>query len=270
MDYYSILGVNKSASPEEIKKAYRKLAMKYHPDKGGDEAKFKEINTAYDVLGDPQKRAEYDNPQARFNSQSFNFNGTDFDFADIFSHAFGGPPRRQRRNKDITIVLNLELEDIVTGKQLASRYRLYSGRVAEANIDIPPGVDHGTGIRFEGLGDDSIPHLSKGDLIVKVKIKRHPVWDKQGKDLYATYKLDVFDCLLGTSIQVDTLEGKRLQLNIPQGTQPGTTFSIPAHGLPDVRTGSQGNAYVRIGAVIPKIEDAKILEKIQEIRNEIS
>lgn len=270
MDYYSILGVPRTASQDEIKKAYRKLAMQHHPDKGGDENKFKEINTAYDTLSDPQKRAEFDNPQPRFNSQSFNFNGTDFDFADVFGQAFGGMPRRQRRNKDITIVLNLELEDIVTGKQLASRYRLYSGRIAEANIDIPPGIDQGTGIRFEGLGDDTIAQLPKGDLIVRVKIKNHAEWDRDGKNLHLTKKIDVFDCLLGTSIEINTIDGRRLQMTVPQGTQPGTTFSIAGQGLPDMKTGTRGNAYIKIAASIPKIEDTSILDKLQEIRNEIS
>ena len=270
MDYYSILGLSKNANQDEIKKAYRSLAMKHHPDRGGDSTTLQKINEAYATLKDPQKRAAYDNPQPQFNSQGFNFNNTDFNFEDIFGQAFGGAGRRQRRNKDITIVLNLQLEDIITGKQLASRYRLYSGRIAEANIDIPPGIDHGSGIRFEGLGDDSITHLPKGDLIVRVKIKRHPVWDKQGRDLYTAYKISAFDCILGTSVQVDTLEGKRLQINIPQGTQPGTTFSIPGHGLPDVRTGTRGNAFIKINTVIPKIEDSDILDKIKEIKNETS
>lgn len=269
MDYYSILGVSKDATQDDVKKAYRKLAMKHHPDRGGDAAELQKINEAYSVLGDADKRSQYDNPQSRFDTSFMNGAGM-HDFEDIFAQAFGRRQARQRRNRDITIVVSLDLEDVLTGKQLTSRYRLHSGRTNEANIDIPAGVDHGVGIRYQSLGDDSISHLPAGDLIVKVKIKKHPVWEKQNKDLYTTMTLDVFDCMLGTSLQIDTIEGKKLQLNIPKGTQTNTVFSIPNHGLPDMRSGTKGNAYIKIATVIPNIKNDTVLRKIADIKNEIS
>jgi curved DNA-binding protein len=266
MDYYSVLGVTKSANQDDIKRAYRKLAMQHHPDKGGDEAKFKQINEAYSALGDPAKRAEYDNPQ----THSFNFNNTHFDFNDIFSQAFGGGGRRQRANRDVTIAVTLDLEDVVKGKKLVARYALPSGKIEESNIDIPPGVDQGLGIRFEGLGDNSISHLPRGDLIVRIKIKNHPVWRREGRDLFIIKKIDIFDCMLGTTVEIETLDNKRLQVTIPPGTQPNAVFNLPGYGISDIRTGTSGNAYMQISATVPKISDANILIQLESIRNEIS
>jgi curved DNA-binding protein len=265
MDYYSVLGVTKSANQDDIKRAYRKLAMQHHPDKGGDEAKFKQINEAYSVLSDPNQRAQYDSPQP----QGFNFNNTHFDFNDMFAQAFGGG-RRQRNNRDVTISITLDLEDIVSGKKLVARYALPSGRIEESNIDIPPGVDQGLGIRFEGLGDNSIPNLPRGDLIVRINVKNHPVWRREGRDLYMIKKLDIFDCMLGTIVEIDTLDNKRLQIKIPQGTQPSAVFNLPGYGMPDIRTGTSGNAYMQLSAVIPKIANPNILTQLESIRNEIS
>jgi len=268
MDYYSVLGVSKSANQDDIKRAYRKLAMQHHPDKGGDEAKFKQINEAYSVLSDPVQRTQYDNPQ--MNNHGFNFNNTHFDFNDIFAQAFGGGARRQRTNRDVTISVTLDLEDIVNGKKLVARYALPSGRIEESNIDIPAGVDQGLGIRFEGLGDNSIPNLPRGNLIVRINVKNHPVWRREGRDLYMIKKLDIFDCMLGTTVEIDTLDNKRLQVKIPQGTQPSAVFNLPGYGVPDIRTGTSGNAYMQLSAVIPKIADPNILTQLESIRNEIS
>jgi curved DNA-binding protein len=266
MDYYSILGVPKSANQDDIKRAYRKLAMQHHPDKGGDEAKFKQINEAYSVLSDPAQRAQYDNPQP----QGFNFNNGPFGFNDMFAQAFGNGARRQRTNRDVTISVTLDLEDIVNGKKLVARYALPSGRIEESNIDIPAGVDQGLGIRFDGLGDNSIPNLPRGDLIVRINVKNHPVWRREGRDLYMIKKLDIFDCMLGTTVEIDTLDNKRLQVKIPQGTQPSAVFNLPGYGVPDIRTGTSGNAYMQLSAVIPKISDANILIQLESIRNGIS
>jgi curved DNA-binding protein len=268
MDYYAVLGVSRSASQDDIKRAFRKLAMQYHPDKGGDEAKFKQINEAYSVLGDPAKRTEYDNPVPQ--NHGFHFNNTHFDFNDIFSQAFGGAQRRQRINRDVTIVVTLELADVITGKKLVARYSLPSGRIEESNIDIPPGVDQGLGIRFEGLGDNSIPNLPRGDLIVRIKVNSHPIWKREGRDLYTSKRINIFDCVLGTTLEVNTLDGKSLQVKIPPGTQPNATFNLPGYGIPDIRTGTSGNAYLQLHGVTPKITDPNILMQIETIKNEIS
>lgn len=264
MDYYSILGVPRNATEKDLKKAYKQQSMRHHPDRGGDEEKFKQINEAYSTLKDPQKRAAYDNPQPQFNFNTGNMSG------DPFADIFGRMHRRQRRNHDVTIMLNLDLVDVLTGKELATQYQLPSGKLKQANIDIPPGVDDGVGIKFRGLGDDSIPNIPAGDLIVRVKIRQPLNWKRSGNDLRTKATVTIFDCLLGGSVEIKTLDDKRFKINIPKGTQPGAVFSIPNHGVPNVQTGTRGNIFVEVNAVVPKIDNEMMLKELERIKNALS
>jgi curved DNA-binding protein len=265
MDYYSILGVNKNASQEEIRKAYKKQCMKHHPDRGGSEEQIKKVNEAYNTLKDPRSRAEYDNPQPQFNFNSQGFRG-----GNPFDDIFGRQPRRQRRNHDVTININLELLDVIQGKELTARYQVPSGKIKEANIDIPPGVENGTGIRFQGLGDDAIPNYTNGDLIVRVRVREPINWKRSGNDLRTKAMVSIFDCMLGGSTEITTVEGKRLKVNIPKGTQPGAIFSIPGHGIPNMRNGSRGNIFVELKTVVPKIDNPIILRDLENIKNALN
>jgi curved DNA-binding protein len=265
MDYYSILGVSRNASDKDLKSAYKKASMKHHPDRGGNEEEFKKVNEAYSTLKDPQKRAVYDNPQPQHN---FNTGNMPPGFEDLFANfGFGNQQRRQRRNRDVTIGLRLDLKDVLTGKNLITQYRLDSGKIKEAEIDIPVGIPDGVGIKFRGLGDDSIPNLPAGDLIVRVQIKNPPNWHRNGNDLRTTALTSVFECLTGGTVEIMTLEGKRLKINIPKGTQPGATFSLPSHGIPDPQTRHRGNLFVDIKAVVPKIGNQGILTELERIKN---
>lgn len=267
MDYYTILGIPRTASQEEIKKAYRKLAMKHHPDKGGDEAKFKEINEAYDTLSDTNKKTAYDNPQPGFSfrSQDFNgpFGGTPFD--DLFS----GFARRTPRNRDITISADVDLKDVITGKSLISQYRLQSGRLETVTIEVPQGAKHGDTIRYHALGDDGDGRFPRGDLHVKIRVKKHKHWDREDNNLITKKTVNIFDFLLGSVIIIETLDNKRLELKIPQGTRPGQIFSISGYGIPDLNTGRRGNIFVKMDVEVPKIEDENILEQIREIKTKL-
>ena len=270
MDYYSILGVSKNASPEQLKKAYKKQSMQHHPDRGGDEEKFKKINEAYSTLKDPQKRQQYDNPQPQFNFNTQNMGGFEDMFAHAFGHGFGGfqQQRQQRRNRDITIPCNITLEDVLNGKEVIATYRLRSHREESVNIIIPKGARHGDTIRYEQLGDDSIPNIPRGNLHVKIQVRKHPKFDRNNDDLWTLESINALDLILGCSIIVNTLDGQQVRINVPSGTASGTTFRVTDHGLPNIDVGRKGNLLVRIDAVIPKINNKDQLQKLREVRNE--
>ena len=252
MDYYSTLGVNRNASPEEIKKAYRKLAMKHHPDRGGDASKLQQINEAYDTLKDPAKRQQYDNPQPQYNFNSHNFE-------DIFSQHFG--PRR-RQNPPFTIQAEIELQDVYTGKELIANYRLPTGRVETVSITVPRGVKTGDTMRYPGMGNDMIPGAPRGDLLVRIRVRENKEYNISGLDLTTIKKLNVFDLITGTNVEIESPDGSRFSLKIPPKTQPDTTFNITGRGLPDGRTGRQGNIFVKIRAQIPKDISEDLLDAI--------
>lgn len=281
MDPYKVLGVDRNTNENDLKKAYKSKAMKHHPDRGGDEAKFKELNEAYDILKDPQKKAAYDRygttdmHRQGGDNFTYNFNG---DINDIFNNFFGGGSpfgrastfRSNPRNVDINIEATLELEDVYNGKSLIASYRLPNGRQESVNIDIPPGVEHNNMIRFSGLGADTISNAPRGDLIVRIKILRHKTWERDGINLHAKIKVSVFDLILGTKKEIRTLSGKNLAVSIPKGTQTGTMFNITGEGLPNVHNAKQkGNIYVTVFADTPRVEDAALLQKIKNLRDEL-
>lgn len=268
MDYYSILGVGRNASPEEIKKAYKKKVMKHHPDRGGDADQFRKISEAYETLSDPAKKSAYDNPQARFDTSHMQGNPN---FEDMFSSMFQQPNMRPRRpvNDDITVVAKLDLTDVMQGKNLIISYRLSNGAPATVEVTIPPGVDDGSTIRYRELGDNRDPRFPRGDLHVRLKTIRHPNWTREGNNLRITQKVNVFDLILGTVVFIKTPDNKNVRVNIPTGTKNNTTFSIPGYGIPDLNTRKKGNVYVTIEAIVPSITDKELLEKIKDIRNEI-
>ncbi len=265
MDYYTILEIKKNASSDEIKSAYRKLAKEHHPDKtGGDDTRFKQINEAYETLKDPQKRNQYDNPQPQgqysYNTQNMN---------NMFEEFFN-PRRAMRKNADIAISVKIELEDVLTGKDIIGRYRLHSGKNEVATIKIPPGVESGMTMRYHGLGDDSVSTAPRGDLLVKIVVTAHKVFLRDRLHLRTKCVINIFDLVLGTDIVIEKLGGGPLTVKIPKGTNPGTILSIPGYGLPEINTGRTGNLYLEIKGITPKIEDIDILKKVKHIYDEVS
>lgn len=265
MDYYSILGITKTASQDEIKAAYKQKAKQYHPDKpDGDADLFKQVNEAYETLKDPSKRSQYDQPRPQYQFNTGNFE-------DIFSSFFGGMNPRQnfRRNRDIKILLELTLEDVLTGKDFIATYTMYNGRETNANIRIHPGVQDTEIIRFKNLGDGSVSQLPRGDLLVQVKVKKHPVFERDGYNLTTIEKVNLFDLMLGTNIKVNTLSGENISVRIPAGTNPGTILSVAGHGLPNIRAGRTGNLYIQIKGFTPKIP-FDLHEKVKSLYDEIN
>jgi len=260
-DYYSTLGVPKSANADEIKKAYRRMANQHHPDKGGNTEKFKEIEEAYRTLSDPQKRAEYDSPQPQFGGPGgFHFHtGNMGGFEDIFAQ-FGGPfgdifgrPRQGQRNRTLNIQTTITLEEAFYGKDLLATLGLPSGRDQTIEVKIPAGIQDGTTLRLSGLGDDSIPGIPRGDLHLTVNIHTHQFFQRAGDDLIRTVDIDCIDAMLGKKISVATLDNKTLDVTIPPGTQPGQTLSIAGYGMPKMADPRfKGRLLININVTIPK------------------
>lgn len=271
MDYYSILGVAKNASQDEIKKAYRKLASKHHPDKGGDTRKFQEIQSAYETLSDPIKRQEYDNPQPQgpnFGAYS-HFGNTP---EDIFAQMFGGGSpfgfrQQARRNKNINLKIQITLEEVINGKQIIGNVGLLSGREQPVEINIPQGLSSGDVIRYQGLGDDSIPQLPRGDLVVTIEEIPHPTFIRENIDLHMDYEISIFDLILGTNIDIRTADGSILQVAVPKGTQPETKLSCKGYGVPRRNSPLRGNLYIKLKSKIPKNINDNDLETIRILRS---
>ena len=274
MDYYNTLGLQRNASDAEIKKAYRSMAMKYHPDRGGDEKKFKEISQAYEFLSDPQKKQIIDlggDPNAQpgmgRGQNPFEFHFDTGNMNDIFGNfGFGGFGRQpQRRNRSLNINVEITLEDVLNGKDFTAEVSI-PGKNKMINIQIPPGIEHGQQIRYEGMGDDSIPSLKSGDLLVNVIVREHARYKREGTSLIVEQEVSVWDALLGASIEIQTLDRKTLSMNLPPGTQPDTVMSCKGEGLPNMRTRQRGNLLIKIKVSIPKILQPEQINLIQQIK----
>lgn len=355
-DYYDVLGVGKSADATEIKKAYRKLAMKYHPDKNpGDkeaEEKFKEINEAYEVLSDETKRRNYDQfGHEGVNGQGFGgaggFGGQGFGgfddifgdiFGDMFGGGFGGGRQRRRgpeRGADIKQRVNISFEEAAFGKkvqvkinrseeceecngsgakpgtskktcptcngsgQVQSVQRTPFGNIASTRtcstcngdgevidspctkchgkgsirktktieVDIPAGIDEGQMIKLGGQGELGSRGGPRGDLYIEVNVNAHPLFTREGYDVYLEMPITFAQATLGDKIQVPTLDGK-VEYEIPEGTQTGTVFRLKGKGIPKLRSNVRGDQYVKVTVEIPKKLNDKQKELVRQFAKE--
>ena len=278
MDYYSTLGINRNASQDEIKKAYKKMSMQHHPDRtGGDDSKFKEINEAYQTLNDPQKKQMYDQFGTADPSQQFQYRSSDFGsgspfggFDNIFEQFFGGgsPFGGQRVNRPIQVAVDVTLEDVLKGKTLGMEIQLPTGRTKVVTVDIPVGVEHGQQIRYRGMGEQNNPNLPPGDLIITVRVRKHSIFDRYGDNIVCEIPINVLELITGTKTTIQTLDKKSIEINIPKGTQPDTVLSCRGEGLPNMRTKQRGHLQIRIKGKIPSL-DKEQLNKIKEIKDGI-
>lgn len=274
MDYYATLGLKRGASDADIKKAYRSMAMKHHPDRGGDEKTFKEVSQAYECLSDPEKRRIIDmggdpNSQSRsggYRSDPFEFHFGTENLNDLFGN-FGFGQRPMRRNKSLNIKVLITLEDVLQGKDLNAEISIPGGRNKIINIKIPPGIEHGQQIRYEGMGDASIPDIRAGDLIVNVFVEHHRTFAREGSSLVCEHKISIWEAVLGKELEIRTLDGKTLNIAVPAGTQPETVLSCKGEGLPDMRTKQRGNLLIKFKIEIPRNLSVEQIEKIRELKN---
>ncbi|MEP6685744.1 MAG: J domain-containing protein [Verrucomicrobiota bacterium] len=309
-DYYETLGVSKTASDDEIKSAFRKLARKFHPDmakardKATAEEKFKQINEAYEVLSDPEKRQKYDQLGANWNQPGggqpppgwgqrpgggfqryggdggveFEFGGTGFsDFFEAFfgggrgQSAFGGGtgfgrrPASAERGSDVEADIMVTLEEALHGsKRQVSLRRGGSNKVETYQVTIPRGVHEGQRIRLAGQGEAGAGGGKSGDLFLRVRLARHPDFTVEGSDLIYEARIEPWKAVLGGQLEVPTLEGT-LRLKIPPGTQAGQRFRVRERGLPSA-AGSRGNLYVVPQIQMPK----KLTEREREIWKQLA
>lgn len=310
-DYYDILGVNKNATQDEIKKAYRKLAMKYHPDRNPNdksaEEKFKEITEANEVLSDPDKRKKYDTLGANWkqyqtqgqgfedffshfgkgrpSGRTYEFSGNLGDlfgnlsgFSDFFESFFGSgasdfgarPNRRaQRKGADFEATLYITLEDAFHG---ASKEVLIEGK--KIRLNIAPGTRDNKKLRLKGLGGKGSHGGEKGDLYLTLKIEKHPYFELNGSDLYYDLFVDLYTAVLGGKKQIRALNGKTVNINIPEGTDNGTTLRLKDLGFRTAENSKTlGDLFVKIKVEIPKVlkpEEKELFKKLAAMRSSYS
>lgn len=279
-DYYNILGISPDASADEIKRAYRKLAMEYHPDKNPNnpdaEERFKKISSAYAELSDPAAKARYDQ-QRKFGQQqnsdpfggfNFGFNfgsGSIDDILHQFFHQSGFNQARPQKNRDFTFNLNITLEEAFTGKQTPVQFAA-NGQNYNINVTIPAGIESGTRIRYQGHGDRSIPNIPPGDLYINIQIYDHQRFRRSGPHLHTETVVDALEAIVGCEKEIVCIDGQTVKIFVPAGTQTNTTLRLKERGMPTRPSGNpRGDCLVAVNIAIPtdlSQEDQKILSDI--------
>lgn len=309
-DYYQVLGVDKKATAEEIKKAYRKLAVKWHPDKNPNnkaaEEKFKKISEAYAVLSDSKKRQQYDTfgSADQFRQQysqedifrgfdldeilrSFGFGGarggrTTFrtsrgggyqDYDDPFAGLFGGMgaggqryANMPQKGQDAEYNLSISLEESVFGADKKISFQM-EDRIEDINVKIPAGISSGKKLRLPGKGLPGYQGGPHGDLYLNINVLPHPIFARDGNDIYVQKTIKFSQAALGTSIEVPTLDGTSKRLKVAAGTQNNTKIRMKGFGVPSLKGSAKGDQYIKINVEVPKKltdKQIKLLEQLAE------
>jgi len=286
-NYYDILGVNEQSTSAEITKAFKDLAKQHHPDRGGTQEKFQEINEAHDTLKSSQKRHDYDSMRKFgggtggaqhpfFNEDIFGDifsgfgQGGDMDFNGRFNFTGRNGDERTFRNvrqgnRSVNVRMAISIKEAMTSDEKTISYKLPSGREEFATVKIPAGVQHGVTFKYAGMGDDTIKNVPRGDLMVQMSVLDSDGYTRKGNDLYTDKTINCFQAVRGHKIQLKTLEDSVITVNVPSGTQPGTLLMVRSKGMPIHKTiGIRGNLYVKIHVLIPQLSAAD-LKKIKDL-----
>ena len=302
-NYYDILGVKRDATQDDIKKAFRKLAAKYHPDAGGDEKKFAEVSEAYTTLSDEKKRKEYDQmllfggiPGADFGgsggrgrgySYTTNVGGdwqdifdsirngdgafSGFDFSQIFNGAGAGRASSNRPSKggDLTLTINVSAEEAFSGTQRKVTFTVPStGEKQTLTVKVPAGAVDGGKLRYRGRGEFGVNGGERGDLVITTKVAEHPVFKRDGADVRMELPISMWEAALGAEVEVPTPDGTTCRLKVPAGTQDGKTFRFRDLGAPNVkRNGMRGALFVTVRVKVPTRLSAKERELLETLRD---
>ncbi|WP_224958879.1 DnaJ C-terminal domain-containing protein [Geomonas subterranea] len=291
-DYYEVLGLKKGASADEIKRAYRKLAVKYHPDKNpGDkqaEERFKEINEAYAVLSDPKKKEQFDqfgstNFHQRFSQEDifrgFNvddmFRDQGFGTDDIFSRIFGDAVRRQRggrgrsmaaKGEDFSMEIQVTFRDAYDGAEKRVAF-MRDGAREELSVKIPAGIETGARLRVAGRGAPGRMGGPAGDLYLSVTVGTDPLFQREGADIVLSHEVRFSRAVLGGQVEVPTMEGAK-RIKIPAGIQSGTKVRLKGLGFPVLGSQARGDMYVRIAVHVPEKLSARQRELVEQLAAE--
>ena len=308
-DYYQVLGIDKKASADEIKKVYRKLALKWHPDKNPNnktaEEKFKKISEAYAVLSDAKKREQYDQfgSADQFRQQysqedifrdfdldeilrGFGFGGgrgagrTTFrtgrrggtqsqGYEDPFGGLFGGMggqqyANMQQKGQDAEYNLSISLEESVFGADKKISFQL-ENRIEDISVKIPPGINNGKKLRLPGKGLSGHNGGSNGDLYLNINVLPHPIYSRDGNDLYIEKTIKFTQAALGTTIDVPTLDGSAKRLKLSPGTQNNTKIRMKGYGVPGMKGAPKGDQFVKINVEVPKKLSDKQIKLIEQL-----
>jgi len=308
-DYYKTLGVEKTASSEDIKKAYRKLALKYHPDKNPDnkeaEEHFKKISEAYAVLSDPEKRKQYDSFGSDTFSQRYSqedifrnfdlneilremgfggFGGRTFRTGgrtrtyggqsgfDPFADLFGGQAQQQyarmpQKGQDFQYNLSISLEESVFGAEKKITLQR-ADKIDELNIKIPKGISTGKKLRLSGKGNPGSDGGPPGDLYLNINVLPHPLFSREGNDIYIEKTISFSQAALGTTIEVATIDGSTKRIKVSPGTQNNTRIRMKGYGTPGLKGNTKGDQYVKINVSVPRKLSDKQAELIKALAEE--
>lgn len=262
MDYYQTLGVDRTTPPNEIKQAYRKLASKHHPDKGGDADQFKKIQEAYETLSDPQKKHAYDNPQPQ--NPFENMGGSPFD--DMFRDIFGRRTRQAYENPSTVGDVNITAQQAYFGTEIVINA---DGRAH--NINIAAGTRNGTKLRLQGMAVKRFPDLPPGDLIIRINVIPEPGFEINNSDIYTSVKINSIEAITGKVIQLTHINGKKIDVKVPAGTNPGGRLRLSNQGMPHPnRNNMFGDMYVIVEVFTPSITDPGHLNLLNNINKDIN
>lgn len=282
-DYYEVLGVSKDADDSTIKKAFRKLAMKYHPDvseEKGAEEKFKEINEAYEVLSDPEKRKMYDrfghagaNGQGGFGGQGFQgfediFGQGGFQgfggFGSIFEEFFGGgDPNRPRKGRDVANQTILTMQEAFNGKEI--KVKLPDG--STHSVKIPAGVDNGVQVTIPGKGQEGVNGGPNGDYIVRIYVKDEPNLERDGSNLYFSLDINVIDIMAGTTVDIDIFKGESVSIKVPELSDINKLLRVKGKGFKVLNNDQlRGDLYVRLNPIMPKKLNKKAKDALDALK----
>jgi curved DNA-binding protein len=260
MEHYSTLGVDRNASADDIKKAYRKLASINHPDKGGDTATFQKIQNAYDTLIDTEKRQQYDNPMPQGFHQ--HTNGFPQGFEHVFSQMFGGAnpfgdifnQQRKQQQQIFRTVLNVTLEQAYNGDEQSVRLQTPTA-VELVKISIPKGIQNGNQMRIDNV-------IAGASLLVEFRVLDHLKYDRNGNDLISNHSISILDLITGTTFQFTTISGKTLEVSVKPKTQPFIQLKLAGQGMPIMNTHAYGDQIITLKPFMPDIIDQSVIDSI--------